>query len=316
MAKEKLELEIEPTISQSGIRKLQQQFSTAANAAVSTGKEATKGLGGLAVEKGEAFAGRLGLGEAAGKAKSVFKGGMSGELGGLAVAAGAVGVAVAAATGALDKFLDSMNYVASFVGVSSPAAIKRMNDAWDDMYAVIGNRLEPYLNAFTDGLRIMADFLQTILPSQKEVNEVMKEYQPMLRDIRELLGDIAPLIRDELTKVLQGGIIVVRKFSSAVKELIEVLRNIPGAEKYLGKAGVHTPLQSSIGMAARGGSIVSGDQLAQSAIIAAMSAGMSPAERTARSTEETARLMAELVEQRKKEGRDLETGEMLPRRFN
>ncbi len=62
-------------------------------------------------------------------------------------------------TGVVTKLTDSMS---KFVQASSPATMDRLNFAFEDLYATIGQRLEPIMLAIAKGVEQFGDALSTI----------------------------------------------------------------------------------------------------------------------------------------------------------
>ena len=221
-------------------------------------------------------------------------------LGAGAVMAGvaiAVVAAVGAVVGAVKYIHETMTAAAGLAGMANPATLIRFNQALDDTWAVIGARLIPVVNFWTDVMRTVGDVFQTMLPSTKDVRAVMAEYKPMLKEVRVIAGELAPYIRMVLVKVLTDAAKAVRVFVTALRLLIGMVRAVPFiGEKIFGKEGEEaTPLKSSFGAAGRGASFGGIEDIHKQAIIGALSAGRNLDQETADNTKKTAELLEQIA---------------------
>src|SRR5262245_29991957 len=132
-----------------------------------------------------AIAGLTGQGGIAG-----FGGAIGGIFGG--VTGAAAGAAVGgAAGGAVGKF--------------SPGTMERLSYAFDDLTAVLGERLMPiFETVVVPVVRLFGDVLESILPSGQEFAEILKPVTDFLADLRDALASIAPVIHDVLVVGLKA----------------------------------------------------------------------------------------------------------------
>lgn len=171
----------------------------------------------------------------------VGAGNMGGAIGGglgagIAALAGPVGMAVEgvkAFTGAVENFVQK----------ASPGAMERFQLILDDVTAVIGQTLVPVLEVLGQGLRLIGDFLKTILPSADELREALAPLREAFESVREVLAQIAPFIHEVLLVALKAFAIALEIATFPIKLFAAILEGLFGKAK---------PLKSSEGTAARG----------------------------------------------------------------
>ena len=129
----------------------------------------------------------------------------------------------------------------SFAAKASPATFTMFQHAVDDAQAVIGQRFVPVLELMTDGVRLFADVLTTLLPTGEQVRGVIgsirKTFDDLDPGLRGSLGTMAATIRGTLTGVLE---VVGRAVSSMAPTIVSVLGSItsslPGIVSTVGGA--------------------------------------------------------------------------------
>jgi hypothetical protein len=160
--------------------------------------------------------------------------------------------------------------------LANPAVVERLTMAFRDVGAVIGHSVLPIVELFTRGVRLLGDFLASILPSQAEMAKLTKALEPAFQGLREIMTALAPLIADVLSGVLKGVIWLVSELAKGLKWLADRIKD---ALAYLGIAS-NKPLLSSVGAAASPASFVSIADLGARA----QQAGKKPEEETAANT--------------------------------
>ncbi len=140
--------------------------------------------------------------------------GGAGGLGGLAAALGPAAVAVAGLAIAAGLADAAWRKTEQLVQLASPATVERLNLAFDDLGAVVGQRLQPLVAVAADGVR--ADVITNVLPSASDVRDTLASLRPAIDDVKAALLDVAPVIKEALKFDLKlaGGF--VREFASVV----------------------------------------------------------------------------------------------------
>lgn len=168
----------------------------------------------------------------------------------LAPVAAGVGVALTAAKLGFDLVKSAVDrFVATTVrlgSLASPGAGKRYEIAHQDVQAVIGQRLVPVLEIFTQGLRLAGDFLHTILPSAREVRQALAPLGDALRDVRSALAPIAYELKGELRSALSVVAVSLREAALALKLFTLSIPRLSGAPRLESSVGA-APRQASFG---------------------------------------------------------------------
>jgi hypothetical protein len=222
-------------------------------------KERVRGGGGFLGKlfeagKGDVAAGVGGEGAAAGA-----EGGSAG-LAGAGVAAIGVAAGAMIAVKAFGMLKEKLNDLAQFtlqaVGKANPAAIERLNLAFDDLQAVAGHALTPVVEVATDAVRLLADVFQDIMPGTNEVRDALQPIKDFIQDLRPALAEITPIIRDFI--------------SLGVKGLGEALKWLQGIfHEFMSGLGLKGKLASSVGAAAKPLQFGTQEQFAKQAYAAA-----------------------------------------------
>ncbi len=213
-------------------------------------------------------------------------GGLVGGGVGLAVAAvsGVVGAAVALGETIKDTALAT-------VSKASPATMARMNQAWDDLLAVIDRSLVPVVELLTDSFRLLGGFLAGILPSAAEFRAALQPLRDFFEELRPVLAEIASVLKE----VLKVGL---KALAEALRLVLTPLRWLIGLAKQLGLLSGEQKLPSSVGAAARPASIhtdaISFAQQTYGKILSSFGGGSSPEERQAQAAEEAVDLLQEI----------------------
>lgn len=176
MAKDKVELEIDPVLSPGAEEKLKSTFS----GIFSKGMSAAKVVGGAAL-------------------------GLPGAVAGAATAP--IGMA---------KGLDVA--LGAFVNAFNPAVMQQFELAISDSVAVLGEALVPVVENLVPLIRTWGDFLAAVMPSQKEMNDLMKAFAPLMETVQDFLVAIAPIIKGGLAMGLVA-------YGEAIMALVPIIIN-------------------------------------------------------------------------------------------
>jgi len=131
----------------------------------------------------------------------------------------------------------------------------------------------------TQVVRLVGDFLQTILPTEQQFEEVVAALTPVMAELRAALTDVAPLLQNIMVVALKTFAIVLRETVMAtinlVRMLAEVVKQITGYDalkKFVGGRPIGQ-LQSSFGAAAREATYVSNEDVGRRAVLNAFNRG-------------------------------------------
>lgn len=159
------------------------------------------------------------LGGKAPSAEAQAAGGLKGagaEAGALATIPG-VGAAIGA-VGAVGGAIGMLGDVAmSTVGKLSPGAMQRFNYALDDVQAVIGKALLPVINLMTDGLRLVGDVLNSILPSTDDMTAALSPIEEIFDTLRETFTEMAPVLKEVGHLLLEGLVVSLKLVADGIK---------------------------------------------------------------------------------------------------
>lgn len=198
---------------------------------------------------------------------------------GMAAAGGAVGVAVGAAIMAFNKIKEIFSTLADYSAKSNPAAAKMLSEAFEDLQAVIGARFTPVIKFTTQVVRLVGDFLQTILPTEAQFEEVVAALAPVVAELRAALTDVAPLLQNIMVVALKTFAVVLRETVMATIQLVrllaEAVKRITGYDALKNLVGTKPigQLQSSFGAAAREATYVSNEEVGRRAVLNAFNRG-------------------------------------------
>jgi hypothetical protein len=157
--------------------------------------------------------------------------------------------------------------IESFVAKANPGAVQRFTFALEDTQAVIGQRLAPVLEVITQGIRLFADVINTILPSGEEFAQLLQPVTDLLNDLREALAPVAAIIHDVL-------VVGFKLLGAALQVVIIPFRLLARLLGALFGAGEETKLKSSVGAAVRNVSFGSVEQYQQQIYRAALMGGV------------------------------------------
>jgi len=183
----------------------------------------------------------------------------------------------------------------SFVAIGNPAVFERFQLAVRDLFGVIGQSLAPVLELVTEGVRLFADVLATLLPTGSEVGD-------SLASIREAFSSFADFIRSNMQYVLAAfhgllvaiGVTPITSFRALLTQLYVMLASHPlfllafaagtAASLLFGPKSSPAAL-SSVGAGGRNAQFQGVGQYLQGLAISSFQSPNSPAERTATGVE-------------------------------
>lgn len=206
------------------------------------------------------------------------------EGGGLAAALGPIALAAGAAVVGLKMLAGASQKIVQLAGINNPAVAERFQRSLLDAEAVIGNRLIPVVEVMTKGMQLVGDVLQTILPSEADIRDAMRELDPVLNQLRDAAAELAPMLKQQFRDSLQVAIIGLQLFADQISVATFMLGPLAGGK---GKG-----LESARGMAASQASTVGIEDISKRAIEAAYGQGAGgPQDRTASSAEKILKLL-------------------------
>lgn len=158
--------------------------------------------------------------------------------------------------------------IESMVGAYSPVDMMMFDFVLRDIQGVLGERLAPVMELVTKGLRLIADVLDTILPSSTQFEGALKPLSEAFDMLRDVFADIAPLLQDIMVVALQAFAVALRVAIYPLQLLVELLRAIgiigaPGDKK----------LRDSFGRGGQPAHFTTGEQMAQDLYSKAFSVG-------------------------------------------
>src|ERR1051326_2815177 len=244
---------------------------------------------------------------------------LGGGLGGLAKGLFAVPVIGAIAWGAsqivgifMGMFDTVLGMSLKFVQHSNPGTVERFSRTMNDLYAVIGLRLNPVLNLMIGGVRWFANVLHAVLPSQAQMNRLTAHLGAIFEKLGSTLEAMIPTIKWLIDKAewlinhFPGGDKGAgMALSGGVGALVgQVAIPIPGLGAAIG-AGVGLfldkifppdKLPDTTDMGNKAPQFVGLEDLQKHALASAMLAGReTPAQEMARKQEEANQLLKQIV---------------------
>lgn len=193
------------------------------------------------------------------------------------------GDAIESVTG---SFRDLTMVVVGLAGKANPAHLRRWQMALDDVQAVVGHRLVPILDRMTQGVRLIGDVLNTILPDVGEVQAALSVLDPVFANLKDMLTDLAPLLREAFSQSLVYLAAALYAVTIPIQGLINILDALGLQIMELLGIKPGTGLKSSFGAAPGPASTVGISDIGRRVRESAFSSGMAPAaERSAGSLE-------------------------------
>ena len=168
------------------------------------------------------------------------------------------------------------NEIISLAAKASPANVQLFQMAMDDLQGVIGQRCVPIVDLFRDGVRLVGDVLQSILPNMSDMRDALAPLRQSFAEIRSAIEPLAPIIKDVimvsfnmLAMTLKGLAVSITMALAPLNAMMEVARDI-------GLLGKPEALKSSVGAAAKPASYSSIADVAKNAQQRAFSQGYGP----------------------------------------
>lgn len=251
------------------------------------------GIGGL-------LAGLLG-GKGGGGGLAGLLGGAGGGIGGLVGGAGGGAIAAAGPIGAIaavvgmalakvkdaalqvvQRFVALTQAMFRFAQVASPGQAQRWTMALQDLQAVLGRTFIPVLEKATQGVRQIADALNSILPSTAQMRDVFRALDPVFADLKRTLVELRPVLTVFVQTELQLLRLSLSLLAVQLRALAKAIEFSPLG--LLSKAlGGDKTLASSVGAAPRPAQFLQPEDISRQAALAAFQAN-GPQERTADNT--------------------------------
>lgn len=179
-----------------------------------------------------------------------------------------------------------LDKIGSFVSKANPAVMDRLSLAMDNVSAVIGHALTPVVQAMIPLVEMFGDFLASIIPSQAEMNVLMKEFTPLIDALREELQALAPVISTIIKAIIKFSAVllnfIVKVQSAIFRSIAAVLNAISGRQTGEGFK------RTSRNAAYRDAQFIGGADLASLLQRQAFGAGLSLQETIAENTGRTA----------------------------
>jgi hypothetical protein len=145
---------------------------------------------------------------------------------GVSPAAGAAAAEAGGGGGIMAALLPVAGIVASIVGAvqaANPAVVEKLGQAFKDTLAVLGDALIPVVQIFTQSVRLLGDFLNSVIPSQAQMTELMKGLDPIFKAIQDVLQRLAPVVKSLISSGLQALVPVIQVVAAYVNVLMAVL---------------------------------------------------------------------------------------------
>jgi hypothetical protein len=129
-----------------------------------------------------------------------MSGALSGVLGHVAQNAGGGAVGIAGGVQQIEAVLKPiMNLVAKV----NPGLVEKLELAFENIFAVIGQSLEPVLEAILPLIQKFGDFIATILPSQAAMNDYVEALKPLFDTLTDVMQKLGPYIHVVIEALMQ-----------------------------------------------------------------------------------------------------------------
>ncbi len=160
-----------------------------------------------------------------------------------------LGIAGAAAAAALKT-----------VSLAAPGVVERLNLAFEDTLAVIGQRLAPAFEALGMIIRFIGDVINSILPDASAMREGMGTVRDFLKSLGDAIAPIAKFIQTVLTVALKALGVALQVLMIPINFLVGIIQGLIGSEE---------KLASSVGAAVRNITFTTSDAFQKAAYTAA-----------------------------------------------
>lgn len=210
--------------------------------------------------------------------------------------------------GLLGKLQSIFGPIASLVGKMNPALVEMFERAMDDLAAVMGEILQPILQAAIPLVRKLADILLTMKPAFDPIIEVIVELYGIIADLLvPIFQVITPLIQlfGAMLKTLMPVFHIVAdalkwilgKFTDFANFLIKLWNMIPGVAKINPLSLREDNLKSSVGKAIYTTGYTGGEQLGKDTRMKALMSIGPEAEKPDVTTAKNTGLMKSILDQ-------------------
>ncbi len=119
------------------------------------------------------------------------------------------------------------------VSLASPGTMERLNLAFEDTLAVVGQALVPAFEFMTSIIRTVGDVLASILPPASSLREIFQPIAEMFRSLMEALAPIAKFIQTVLTMALKALAIALQVLMLPIQFLVGIIKGLIGEEEKL-----------------------------------------------------------------------------------
>jgi hypothetical protein len=172
---------------------------------------------------------------------------------------------------------DITGTLTNFAAKANPATFTLFQHAVEDVQGVIGQRFLPVLELMTEGVRLVGDVLQTILPTGEQVRVAIGNIRSLFGDLGDKFGDIASTLGPAIRHVLIGGLYMLAGAVYFVTAPLIVLTNTlhdlgTVVERFTG-LNLMPGTESSMGAAARPAHFSDSDQYREQLQLGAYSQG-------------------------------------------
>ena len=257
----KLKINVVPEVDSSALRNAAQRIGQALGGGAAGGGLQMKMMGGPALGRIGGMAGGF-MGGAAGA--------LTAPLGGMAAGMGSMASAM---LGPINQVIGGFGAAAQAIGLfvskSNPLMMEKFNLVMNDTLAVVGQRLEPMMEILTEGLKLVGDVLNSILPDASAFKELFGPIKESMDIFRDTMGGIADFIKDTLTIVLKTFGIVLKAVLLPFQAFARMMQALFGWE------GAGANLKSSTGAAVRNVSFGNMQSVAQEFYKKALMSGSS-----------------------------------------
>lgn len=220
-------------------------------------------------------------------------------------------------TGALTKFIPHAKVAAVAIGiattawataiklatVASPVLGERLERAWTDLQAVLGQRTIPILKITIDAVRLFADVMHTILPSGREFERAFAPVQSAIATLRDHLGGLAQMLRGLISGQIQMFAAQLNMLAAPFQALDNVTGSRAGTQfgsgllaGLLGLPAGGGNLESSRNAAPRAAQFVGLEQLHEANLTTAFSTQGDAQRETADNTRTTNEILREVAD--------------------
>ncbi len=142
----------------------------------------------------------------------------------VALAIGAIAIALPIVAGALKGIFDSM---AAAVAKASPATFMQLQHAMEDVQGVMGRMFIPIIQLVTSAIRTFGDVLATILPNTGEMNAALaplrEAFEQLNVAIRQFFSENGPAIRGFFVDLIGSAATALAEATQAMTLFIKSL---------------------------------------------------------------------------------------------